>query len=92
MKKYAFLAIILMLSGCGMFEGTKEDLAEDVKFDNPMTEANRKEALYEAREDVNKARRQYNKCLEENNNSESACSQEKEAYEKTTERYMEIQK
>lgn len=95
MTKYFCIAIIIAISGCGIFEGTKQvgkDLREDVEIDNPLTEASRKEALSRAREDVTKTRNRYEKCLNENNDNESACTREKEMYEKSTERYMELQK
>lgn len=95
MKKYFCVAIIIAISGCGIFEGTKQvgqDLKEDVKISNPLTEASRKEALSRAREDVTKSRNRYEKCMKENNDNESACTHEKEMYEKSTERYMELQK
>lgn len=95
MKKFFCIVIIIALSGCGIFEGTKKvgkDLSEDINFTNPLSEASRKEALSRARSDVNKARAEYNKCLERNNDNEAACTGEKEMYEKNTERYMELQK
>lgn len=95
MKKFFCIVIIAMISGCGVFEGTKnvgEDLAEDVNFNNPLSEAARKEALSEARYDVNRSRQRYQECLKRSDDDESACTAEKEMYEKSTERYMELQK
>ena len=95
MKKYICIAVILSITACGVFEGTKEvgkDLADDVNVGNPLTEASRKEALSDAREQVVITRKIYNKCLEEHNDNESACTEEKAMYEKSTERYMQLQK
>jgi len=94
MKKYLCLVFIILFAGCGMYSGTKKagkDIAEDIKVENPLTEAGRKEALGNARENVKKTRRNYDECLD-NNNDESACTAEKEMYEQSTERYMQLQK
>lgn len=95
MKKLICLMIIVFSLGCGGYLDSSrqagKDIAEQIGIDSPLKEANKREALIRAKEDVDRSRRAYERCLRDNNNDEAACTTEKRNYEESTERYIEIQ-
>lgn len=95
MKKIGCVILVILIMGCGYVGKSKEagkDLAEDLKIGNPLEEADIKESLLEARDDVERSKHEYQKCLKRNSGNESACTKLKAEYEESTERYIEIQK
>ncbi|HEX9665150.1 MAG TPA: hypothetical protein VGA95_01165 [Thermodesulfobacteriota bacterium] len=77
---------ITPLAGCGYYDTGKEILV-----DKPMDSSKRRQKLLDAREMVEKSRRNYENCLKKNPEDESRCENYKKSYEKDVETYSSLQ-
>ncbi|MGH7885865.1 MAG: hypothetical protein ACRENO_09245 [Thermodesulfobacteriota bacterium] len=94
---YSKLFIVLLLSGlvlsCGTVQKSKEFVKDNNPLkENPLKEASRKQALSDAREDVLISKKEYQKCMEKNDQDVYKCVPEREKYERATDTYIEVQK
>lgn len=78
--------IIIPLTGCGYYDTGKEMLV-----DKPLDSSQRKQKLLDARESVEKSRRDYENCLKKNPEDESRCENFKTTYEQNVETYSSLQ-
>jgi hypothetical protein len=78
--------IIIPLAGCGYYDTGKEMLV-----DKPLDSSKRKQELLNAREGVEKSRRDYENCLKKNPVDESTCESYKTTYEQNVETYSSLQ-
>jgi hypothetical protein len=77
---------IIPAVGCGYYDTGKEILV-----DKPMDSSQRRQKLLDARERVEKSRRDYENCLKKNPEDESRCENYKTSYEKDVETYSSLQ-
>ncbi len=78
--------IIIPLAACGYYDTGKEMLV-----DKPMDSSKRRQKLLDAREGVEKSRRDYENCLKKNPADESTCENYKTTYEQNVETYSSLQ-
>ncbi|MGC1135801.1 MAG: hypothetical protein WA941_23455 [Nitrososphaeraceae archaeon] len=78
--------IIIPLAGCGYYDTGKEMLV-----DKPLDSSQRSQKLLDARESVEKSRRDYENCLKKNPEDDSRCENYKKSYEENVETYSSLQ-
>ena len=72
--------------GCSAYDAGNEILVE-----NPLGSARTTQDLLDAREKVEKSRREYENCLEKNPDATSKCEARRRSYEKNVEEYSTLQ-
>lgn len=77
---------IIPLMGCGFYDTGKEILV-----DKPLDSSQRRQKLLDARESVEKSRRDYENCLKKNSGDESKCENYKNTYNEDVETYGSLQ-
>ena len=82
----AISIIIIPLAGCGYYDTGKEMLV-----DKPLDSSQRRQKLLDAREKVEKSRRDYENCLKKNPQNEPTCESYKTTYEQNVETYSSLQ-
>ena len=82
----AISIIIIPLAGCGYYDTGKEMLV-----DKPLDSSQRRQKLLDAREKVEKSRRDYENCLRKNPNDVSICDNYKKVYDEDVETYSRLQ-
>ena len=78
------LMITIICFGCSK--------SKEILIDNPLSEANEKEDLIEARERVERTKHEYKKCVNEYSADDSRCIELESQYQLSVEKYVEIQK
>ena len=82
----ALLIMILPLAACSSIKSGK-----NIAIDSPLKESRTKQSLSEARQDVEKTRRDLDDCVANYSGDESKCAGEKERYDKAVEEYVSLQ-
>ncbi len=82
----ASFLIIFPIAGCGYFDTGKEILV-----DKPLDSSQRRQKLLEARQGVEKSRKDYENCLKKNPEDQSVCENYKRSYEENVEAYSSLQ-
>ena len=82
----AILLIIIPLAGCSSIKTGK-----NIAIDSPLKESRTKQSMSEARQDVEKTRRDLDDCLANNSGDESKCVSEKGKYDEAVEEYVSYQ-
>jgi len=82
----ATLIIILPLFACSSVKTGK-----NYAIDSPLKKSRTNQSLSEARQEVEKSRRELDDCLEKYSGDESKCRSQKEAYDQDVEEYATIQ-
>lgn len=77
---------IIPLAGCGFY-----DTGREILVDKPLDSSQRRQKLLDARERVEKSRRDYENCLKKNSGDESKCENYKNAYNEDVETYGSLQ-
>lgn len=93
---YLRLLIVLVFSvlvlSCGAVQKSKEFVKDNNPIkENPLKEASKKQALSDAREDVVRSKKEYQKCMEKNDQDVYKCLPEREKYDRATDNYIEVQ-
>ncbi len=82
----AILVIVLPLFACSTVKTGK-----DYAIDSPLKNSRNHKSLSEARQEVEKSRRELDDCLESYSGDESKCRNQKEAYDQDVEEYATLQ-
>lgn len=82
----ATLILILPLFACSTVKTGK-----DYAIDSPLKNSRNNKSLSEARQDVEKSRRELDNCLENYSGDETKCQREKESYDQDVENYADLQ-
>lgn len=82
----ATLILILPLFACSTVKTGK-----DYAIDSPLKNSRNNKSLSEARQDVEKSRRELDSCLENYSGDETKCQREKESYDQDVENYADLQ-
>ena len=90
MKRTICLLIVLFMVGCGFTKDTSKGLGDEIG--SSFQKADDKEDLLETREMVRRSKLKYNKCVDNNPNSETSCENLRIEYEQNVEEYVELQK
>ena len=90
----ATLLIAYPVVGCSTISRTGKEFIEsgkDVGIENPIGVSRKKLSLNEARQAVQKSRRELDNCLTDNSGDESRCQREKDKYAADVEEYATLQ-
>ena len=82
----ATLILILPLFACSSIKTGK-----NIAIDSPLKKSRKNQSLSEARQEVEKSRRELDNCLERYSGDESKCQREKESYDEDVEGYVSLQ-
>ncbi|MEM7007880.1 MAG: hypothetical protein AAF462_01970 [Thermodesulfobacteriota bacterium] len=89
MLRYSILAILIII--LPLFACSTVKTGKDIAIDSPLKKSRKNQSLSEARQEVEKSRRQLDNCLERYSGDESKCTREKENYDQDVEEYANIQ-
>ena len=95
MTKTILILTLIFFAGCGYVEKSKDigkDIGEELNVGSPLGNSNQKEALANAREQVERSKSKHNSCLKRNSGDESACQATRAQYDEDVDRYIELQK
>lgn len=81
-----FLILILPLLACGSVKTGK-----DIAIDTPLKKSRNNQSLSEARQDVERTRRELDSCLASYSGDETKCARQKENYDNAVEDYVSYQ-
>jgi len=80
------LILILPLFACSSIKTGK-----NIAIDSPLKKSRNNQSLSEARQEVEKSRRELDNCLASYSGDESKCRREKESYDEDVEEYVSLQ-
>jgi len=89
MFRLSILAIIIFL--LPLFACSSIKTGKNIAIDSPLKKSRKNQSLSEARQVVEKSRRQLDNCLEEYSGDETKCKREKENYDQDVEEYVSLQ-
>jgi hypothetical protein len=78
--------LILPLFACSSIKSGKS-----IAIDSPLKKSRTNKSLSEARQEVEKSRRELDNCLEEYSGDETKCKREKDNYNQDVEEYASLQ-
>ncbi len=78
--------LILPLFACSSIKSGK-----NIAIDSPLKKSQTNKSLSEARQEVEKSRRELGNCLEEYSGDETKCKREKDNYNQDVEEYASLQ-
>lgn len=88
---YRYTILVLLILIMPLFACNTAKTGKKYAIDSPMKSSRNQKSLSNARQDVEKSRRELDQCLERYSGDETKCSREKENYDQDVEAYADLQ-
>ena len=89
MFRYSILAILVLI--LPLFACSSVKTGKNYAIDSPIKNSRNQKSLSDARQAVEKSRRELDNCLEKYSGDETKCSREKDNYDQDVEEYANLQ-
>ena len=89
MFRYSILAILILI--LPLFACSTAKTGKKYAIDSPIKSSRNQKSLSDARQDVERSRRELDQCLDRYSGDETKCQREKESYDQDVETYANLQ-
>lgn len=89
MLRYSIIAILIFV--LPLFACSTVKTGKDYAIDSPLKNSRNNKSLSDARQEVEKSRRELDDCLERYSGDATKCQREKENYDEDVENYADLQ-